>query len=991
MDPLRFIGRQSELDLIKKSWQLAADVENPKPQIVLITGEPGVGKTRLVFEFYRWLSEKVDQPGSDGYWPDALKLYENAVNANPQPRTCNFNVKIPYLWWGLHVSSDTITSSDRYLAPHLATLLARSIMWRKGFDLARALGRLGLDIGMDLFEDLTYLSLAKRILEAGKEGVDIVRGGVGEASIEEALRIPCSRADSIVQNLELVFDKKKRDYARTPGVILFDEAQNAEKDIALPRFIETLFYKSIKQEWPLLILVTHWKRELSSEVTPNKYSFPGILRHCLYASHYEYGPAAGYLGGYLNASNFREIELHSVEDLSAALRDQLPGLTDAQSTGILVATGGNPRYLEQVIQFAREHQSFFEELDVDKALTADGFREILNETKSQDIFKVVRRRLIDVPIEVKEAICLASLQGLRFANELVEAIAISQIGRSVGSSLENAEDTYRWVIGTRRGSGDGVGSFRERLFHQVAKDVRPHIKSLGTEAVLQSTFKKTIKSLIADHAFAISGKPETQLIVCNIAADLFETSSFPDERGLAQRALSILAKVELSRLSLESAVAAYERLLAIEPMDVNSVERIRLLNFLTSAYWKLNWRSKCASALKRRIYGAYSIIGDQGRLFALAGDEAGVRRHFDEFRENQISAWRKESDEISTDKMDNLASELYRGAISFMVPALLHMSELARAWPNLQSSDGDDPVSFAPFMLKHIEFNDQGGVVSESEPDHMEVALMMRDRAVNLGKIVEADFTEREHFKLLVDDVAQTFSADGQLDGAIDALERALKIAKDLGDHICQIQVLSNLGIVHGQRGDREQSKKIMLEAGRINNENYTGEAFPVVALSNGAGIEHRRTEAVSNEDKSRIIGHLDIPIRLASLFDRDPDEAVRRFRQLVQMVGNIEGNLGHNALIAGEFVLAEDRFKYALTNFSDLNDGPNIAMTLTNLATVAKRRGDNAKACDYWRQSLSVCKKLKVVHAGKITELRWENAIQDLESVMETSGCGEK
>jgi tetratricopeptide (TPR) repeat protein len=399
------------------------------------------------------------------------------------------------------------------------------------------------------------------------------------------------------------------------------------------------------------------------------------------------------------------------------------------------------------------------------------------------------------------------------------------------------------------------------------------------------------------------------------------------------------------------------------------------LDWLSTEYRKLGWRSKLSHTLKRIVWLSFEFIRDNGRVFDFAGDETSVRAYFED--------WKRQHPDISP--------AAYPAGVSWLVRGLLGISELARVWPNITVADGDDPTPFAPFMIKALERADKGDMVSKGDLDHMEVAHIMSNWAVNLGKIVESDFTEREHFKLLVDDIARTFSDDEELDGAIDALERALKIAKDLGDHIYQIQVLSNLGVVHGQRGDREQSETILLEAGRIHNENYTGKAFPAVALSNGAGIEHRRTEAVSDEDKSRIIEHLDIPIRLASLFDRDPDEAVRQFRQLVRMVGNIEANLGHNALIADEFEKAEDRFKYALTNFSDLNDGPNIAMTLTNLATVAKRSGDNAKACDYWRQSLSVCKKLKAVHAGEVTELRWENAIQDLESVMETSGCGEK
>src|SRR5690606_23005429 len=105
------------------------------------------------------------------------------------------------------------------------------------------------------------------------------------------------------------------------------------------------------------------------------------------------------------------IDLGPVDNLSVALDEQLPGLRKEQSLGILNATGGNPRFLEQLIFFAKENEGFFEDFDTTKSLSDSGYNELLLETKSQDIFRVVRRRLIDAPDEVKEAICLASLQG----------------------------------------------------------------------------------------------------------------------------------------------------------------------------------------------------------------------------------------------------------------------------------------------------------------------------------------------------------------------------------------------------------------------------------------------------------------------------------------------------------------------------------------------------------------------------------------------------
>lgn len=988
MNTLKFTERESEIDEIKSRWRLASNIKDPNPQIMLIKGGRGVGKTRLAIEFYRWLSENIDvQSGPSGYWPDAMAIYRNAIDVNPLPSECDLGVSIPFLWWGLHVSADSIASSDRYLDPHLAKLFASSIVKRKGIDIAYAIGRLAFDVGLHFFEDAAYVSLAKRLAGGAKEGVAIIRGGMGEVSTEKALKVPQNRANSIIQKLESVFDPR-RDYAGVPGAILIDDAQDADpkKDPAVLSFAEQLFHKAMTQKWPMLILITHWNWTLSSEVTPQEDSFAGLLRHCRHGDPSENGPAAGLPGGFLNESNFSELELGSLADLSDALREQLPGLTDEQSSSMLKATDGNPRYLEQVILYALGHKGHFEDHDTNKSLNLDGFRKVLNATRNTEIFEVVRERLIDAPVDVQEAICLASLQGERFAIDLVDAVAQVQIAKDVRKSLEKAEDHYAWVDGTKRQEDDNIGTFVDRLSHQVAEDVRPHVKSLGTESKLQVAFKDTIRGLVHDEEFANSGRPETQLIAYGIAADLFEKSSDPNERRAAQQALGFLGKVELSRRSLEAATSAYERLLAIEPAGAQDMDRARTLEFLAAAYWRLNRPSKCSSAIKRRIYDAYSLIGDQGRILAFAGDIDGINKHFKEFKGKQISAWRAESIGKSLAEMDALATEIYYWAVRLIVPALLHMSELTRAWPKLSFDDNDDPISKSPFLFTIKPQDGDIGSIDHVSSDFL--AVEQEKRAYNLGSFAGEGVAERAHFRLLVDDIARNYSDELNFESSIDALRRALKIAEDLGDIIYQIQVLSNLGVVYGQTGDREQSEKSLLKAEQIHKENYTGEAFSVVALSNGTDVEHRRAEDVSDADKSRILGHLNIPIRLAPLFDQEPDEAVGQFRKLVGMVGNIEGNLGHNALQAADFDKAEARFKYALENFADLNDGPNIAMSLSNLASVAKQRGDRKTAYDYWRQSLSVYEKLKEVDSGKVEGVRWNNAINELHREMNAVDC---
>lgn len=997
---LKFCGRSAELERLVECWRLASNIKGPTPQVVVIKSERGLGKTRLALEFYRHLSQTDDQPGTGGYWPDVTAALERNLEVNPDPYTCNFNVAIPYLWWGLRagdssaengVGGDAVATYDKFLAPHLVPMLLQARKDSRAWEILKVYASVGIDLASSALQVDNILTIGKGIFATAK----IVTGAIHDDALEKALGKPVSRVDAVLSDMEKVFNVENATYAQTPAVIFLDDAQFSGEDAALLSFVERVMHKAVTQAWPMMLLVTHWKAQLSPEVTQDEHSFASVLRHAREGLPTDNGHAANVPGGYLADANYAEIDLSTIADLSEALGEELPGLNEQQSKAILERTGGNPRYLEQVIQFAREHEGFFEDFDHSKALTAAGFNEILEATTSQDIFKVVRRRLIDAPVEVQEAICLASLQGVRFANDLVNAVAKAQILRDIRTALGQAEDPWSWVAGTKNPSGDGVGAFVERLFHQVAVDMRPHIKSLGTEPKLQVTFRETIKRLVDDHQFAASGHLETQLIAYGTAADLFENSSEPDERALAQKALSLVAKVHLSRFSLETATVAYERLLLIDVPDAQTQQRVDILVFLSLAYRKLHWPSRSTSAIKRRVYEAYHLIGDNGRILAFAGDQASVQEYFAEFKAQLLHEWQKDPASKTHDQMEALAYLLFSHAIRFMVLALLELSEVARAWQFTQPAEGDDTIGEAPFLIQigldadtekmvkeHLA--EQGKTLEDLEPDfERTIAGELQRIAYNLGSFVGTEFAERGHFELLVDDIARINSDELNLDAAIDNLERGLRIAEDLDDYILKIQVLSNLGMVYGQKGNREQSEKLLLEAARIHNDNYIGESFEVLALSNGERVEYRRANAVSNPDEYRVLGHVNVPILFAPLFDRDPDEAVRQFRQLVRMIGNIEGNLGNNALVAGEFEKAEARFKNALANYADLHDGPSIALTLRNLAAVAQRRGDLQTACDYWRQSISVYKKLKEVHSGEVIETRWDNSIQEVETTM--------
>ncbi|MGH3052679.1 MAG: AAA family ATPase, partial [Gaiellaceae bacterium] len=89
-----FVGRERELNALRDAYREA--VEGARPRLVTILGDPGVGKTRLVREFWQWLGEQSPEPlrrtgrclsygQATTYWPlgEVLKEHLGLLESDP--------------------------------------------------------------------------------------------------------------------------------------------------------------------------------------------------------------------------------------------------------------------------------------------------------------------------------------------------------------------------------------------------------------------------------------------------------------------------------------------------------------------------------------------------------------------------------------------------------------------------------------------------------------------------------------------------------------------------------------------------------------------------------------------------------------------------------------------------------------------------------------------------------------------------------------------
>ena len=480
---LEFCGenRREQLERLKTAYcEIAEALERLEPgkatepihRVVLIHAERGLGKTRLAMELYRWLSTECD-PGD--YWPDELELREPITVMPPaalwKDRLEKISSPPPFLWWGLQVfdspnSTNTVFDGLHNLLPHLTALHPESSS-RLAAAIGESLREVGIELTMALVEQLTFAGTFK----AGVHGAFKIFRVLKPALADDNEQIS-SVIDSTLEDLGAIFAPISRTFAKAPLVLFVDDAQYADRDVTMAAFLEKLIFLSSEHDWPLLLIITHWTRELTVGATTGESSrVAQVLHHARFGQE-ERGKFANQPGGVLKEAHYVEIDLgNPVEDLTPALRNLFPGLDGRVVEEIVGKSGGNPRKLEQIARYMGRKPAWFIDGSTDNDLTETGREKVL-ELSDLPIDEVVLERLREMPPSARRAVSLASMAGPRFVVDLVDRLAETHFGEPARGGLEESETTYRYVREVVDRSRDDIAAFAERLFLEAAEEYR---------------------------------------------------------------------------------------------------------------------------------------------------------------------------------------------------------------------------------------------------------------------------------------------------------------------------------------------------------------------------------------------------------------------------------------------------------------------------------------------------------------------------------------
>jgi WD40 repeat protein len=495
-----FTGRERELETLRRllltcAPTLSTDPNRAscRPSLAVLVGDSGVGKSRLVQEFYRQLACAPTEGGLDptDYWPDSFADPDQSAKVvNPTLVPGQTTGKVPpFIWWGIRwpePPSGQAPSQLQLTSPYFLDQLEahRDGCKRRVERFLKAAGAVTKIASSSLvpgLPDLPFVDLIRQTIDQGASAFDASQAARKAGTALNDWREGYDASRGILRRRETALQRLKaiilgilkpaqlgpfKD-ASTPLILWLDDAQwmTAEECACL----HDLLREAAIRQLPLMVIATHWEsawHHARSRSSSSKESKRGTAQNI-------FEMVRG-LGSELNAN--RPEPTIGIEtlilsgqgsslDLTPCLAAALPCLELAQRNRILALAGENPLLLRLIIEELLRHPERFEGRDVRSKLTREAEFDLSRIALSEARSTFVGRRIRELDLRVRRVLELGSLQGSEFLRQvtceaaeqrgiaheetihaLLQASGEHAILDDAGSTLSFRQDIYRGVL-----------------------------------------------------------------------------------------------------------------------------------------------------------------------------------------------------------------------------------------------------------------------------------------------------------------------------------------------------------------------------------------------------------------------------------------------------------------------------------------------------------------------------------------------------------------
>lgn len=571
-----FCGREAELARLVAGYE--SSFQGAGPRLAVICADRGMGKTRLAQELYRHLSTHCDP---DDYWPDAslfkgnnLRVAPDFNDARTQAHFASFTTAerpLPFLWWGFRLSDPLdrnavhadMAAHRRTLDPHLERArfarehaLRHAALRHSAKDVATDAA---LKLGEALLESVPGVGLGKNLIEVGL-GVFKTARAHREAKVENEQFARSDLATLDAQRVADVYERTLDELAtlleppaglkRLPAVVLCDDAQFAREggDEGALRFLQRLWERAEKCNWPLLLVATHWAIDWQQDLHSERPSF----------AHHFCGIAD-------DAGRATVLRLPKQSDLGALVEHGLPGLPRHDVDLLLRKVDGNPQVLIELVDLVQRSPAWRSRQG---ALSSHGRRSI--ERHQCDLTTLITKRLLSdsTPPAVRLAVALSSVQGMQFIGSLTEAAADALALGPAGEGLATAAEPLRLVVGLDA----GVASFVQRAYRDAAEAV---LEKICDPADVKAAVLQAAIDFADDPAQGTALGSEHRTAMLGVVASLGAESADAELRLYAANALLKLVSVASDKAQRAAHAREFETGLGPKwPLEAFSYEQL---------------------------------------------------------------------------------------------------------------------------------------------------------------------------------------------------------------------------------------------------------------------------------------------------------------------------------------------------------------------------------------------------------------------------------
>ena len=550
---LRFVG-QERLDIVEdlgEIWQRCQ--EEKTAHLVLLEGHPGVGKTRIVQEFYERLQRSQPEPA---YWPPLLDNEESAILSDRgRIRPLTFAVppgaKPSFAWVAVscrldeesgapaRALIDAVGASEELLSRVLDPLGRRrrllGQLWRISMVLiGLVLSLLGLvDIG-GLWTLVLGIAVAVTgVVFEAREQIERTHDEIGRFRREHTRSDILVDAASVLEDASLGANARASGFLKglarhgVPGVVIIDDAHWADEDTV--NLVDALLERAL----PTLIIAT---------VRPVPFDEQVETRTHMGRIARDFGPVLTWF----------HIDTLSSDELIEAIKGRGPQTELALARAIAEHAGGNPLVLggtlDQPVLRRSLHGGGYE-LDEPEA-TLGAFS-----TDPRGVFEDYWQQL---DADSQQTIAVATVHGQLVQPDFLDVGCRAALGSEAPSAADAIKGAQGWLVAV----DEGLDRFADPVLFEVGQR---HVAGVVSAAELDRARQAMVSELLAGRSNQSPTwsrlSPEARRVVLRIHVSAARGRVVEAGNDAARSALEIAhladgpaeaaASLEVARLALD--------------------------------------------------------------------------------------------------------------------------------------------------------------------------------------------------------------------------------------------------------------------------------------------------------------------------------------------------------------------------------------------------------------------------------------------------------